>query len=88
MKTIMFDERCAGWSKNVEWNKMFLHIQKEYLNERLRSKGYMYLNGIYESLGASWDPDEENICYRARDGLLNIEFEPVGDNAFLVKIYH
>lgn len=88
MKTIMFDESCAGWSKNVEWNKMFLNVQREYIYEKLQHRGYMYLNDIYEGLGAKWNPEEENVCYRVKHGLLNIEFEPVGDNAFLVKIYN
>jgi hypothetical protein len=88
MKTIRFDEHCTGWNKNIDWNRMFLKVQREYIYERLQNRGYMYLNDIYEGLGAMWNPDEENVCYRATDVLFNIEFEPIEGNVFLVKIYH
>jgi hypothetical protein len=84
----MFDETCVGWNKSIEWTRMFLEVQRNYIYEKLQRRGYMYLNDIYEGLGAKWDPEEENICYRAKHGLLNIEFEPVENGAFLVKIYY
>lgn len=87
MKTIKFDITCTGWTKKNEVNKLFLIRQRDYFNELLKARGYVYLNTIYEALGALWNPDGRNICYRAENGLLDIRFKPVeGEEAFLVYI--
>lgn len=88
MKTIRFDEHCVGWNKSIDWNRSFLNVQRDYIYEKLHRRGYMYLNDIYEGLGAKWNPEEENICYLAKHGPLYIEFETIDNNVFLVKIYN
>lgn len=69
-----FDETCAGWDKCAEYNFVFLKQQEEYFNQKLRERGYVYLNEVYEALGipmtkqgqiVGWVYDEEN---------------PIGDN--------
>lgn len=46
-----FDDGCAGWTKNAEMNLMFLRRQQDWANERLKARGYLFLNEVYESLG-------------------------------------
>lgn len=48
-----FDETCAPntWKKDSEANKRFLVMQSNYLNERLASRGYIFLNEVLEALG-------------------------------------
>ena len=47
----MFDEYCTNWSKNAEDNYLFLKQQMNYANEILNSRGYIFLNEVYEMLG-------------------------------------
>lgn len=49
--TKCFDEYCRGWTKDAEFNLMFLRRQQDHANELLKSKGYLYLNDVYEMLG-------------------------------------
>ena len=49
--TKCFDEYCTGWTKNAEDNYTFLMCQQNYANERLRDKGHLFLNDVYEMLG-------------------------------------
>lgn len=70
-----FAEGCTGWTKNAELNHLFLRQQQNYANEKLKSKGYLYLNEVYEMLGipaskaghvVGWiydetDPDNDNF---------------------------
>lgn len=86
MKTIVFNECCIGWSKVPEQNAMYLGLQKDYLNDLLMHRGYLYLNDVYEALGVQWDPDDENVCYRAEYGPIGIELESIGRGNYLVKI--
>lgn len=64
-----FDESCAGWTKNSETNKLFLIQQQKYFNEKLRARGYLFLNEVYDGLGMArtrrgqcvgWVLDEDN----------------------------
>lgn len=64
-----FDEGCAGWTKDSEHNLYFLKCQQNYANERLKTRGYLFLNDVYEMLGipktkagqiVGWVYDEKN----------------------------
>ena len=64
-----FDNGCAGWTKDAEMNLFFLKRQQDWANERLKARGYLFLNEVYESLGiprskagqvVGWVYDTEN----------------------------
>ena len=70
----IWDDGNIGWDKNPEYNRMFLARQQSYLNDKLRTKGHLFLNEVYDALGfnrtkagnvVGWIYDEKN---------------PVGDN--------
>lgn len=46
-----FDDGCKGWEKDSETNLMFLRAQQQYANDLLRSRGYLFLNEVYNMLG-------------------------------------
>lgn len=46
-----FDEESAAWTKDPESNKFFLLRTQDYANEKLRVRGYLFLNEVYEMLG-------------------------------------
>lgn len=46
-----FDDGCTGWEKDSEYNFMFLRAEQNYANDRLKARGYLYLNEVYERLG-------------------------------------
>ena len=52
--------------KTVWYNKMFLCHARCAFYDLCRSKGYVYLNDIYEYLGVEWNPDDENLCFTER----------------------
>lgn len=48
---VWFDDFSANWSKDPEYNRMFLQAQQNYANQRLHAHGYLLLNDVYVSLG-------------------------------------
>ena len=46
-----FDATCEGYTKNAEFNLMFLKRQQDFANDMLRARGYLFLNDVYELLG-------------------------------------
>lgn len=77
----IFDNGSMGWTKDPEYNLMFLKLQQNQANDRLRAQGYLFLNDVYDMLGiprtkagqiVGWIYDKEN---------------PVGDNFVDFGIY-
>lgn len=78
----VYDDGCAGWSKNAEYNLMYLKQRQNWANELLKSRGHLFLNEVYDMLGiprtkagqvVGWVYDEKN---------------PVGDNFVDFGIYN
>ena len=76
-----FDDGCLGWTKDPELNLTFLKQQQNYANDKLKRKGYLFLNEVYEMLGiqptkagqiVGWVYDDKN---------------PIGDNFVDFGIY-
>lgn len=47
----LFDECNSNWTKDPEENLYFLKTQQNYLNDKLKSRGHMFLNEVYDSIG-------------------------------------
>lgn len=46
-----FDETSSEWTKTPEYNLLFLKCQQQYANDLLHSRGHVFLNEVYDSLG-------------------------------------
>ena len=77
-----FDEKCAGWSENRETNVYFLRYQQDYANELLRTRGHLFLNEVYDMLGAPRTKLGQ-VC-----GWVYKENNPIGDNYVDLDIFN
>lgn len=76
-----FDDGCAGWEKDSEYNLMLLKSEQNYANDRLKARGYLFLNEVYERLGIP--PTKAGQCV----GWIYNPDHPVGDNFVDFGIY-
>ena len=77
-----FDDGCTGWSKDPEYNLKFLKMQERYATNKLRSKGHLFLNEVYEMLGIPTTAAGQVV------GWIYNEKEPIGDNYVDFGIYN
>lgn len=49
--SVYFDEASSSWSRDPEYNKIFLMAQQNYANNILHTRGHLFLNEVYYSLG-------------------------------------
>ena len=71
---VMYDDGCTGWTKSPEANKFFLKAQERYANERLKRKGHLFLNEVYDMLGVPRTTAGQFV------GWIYDEEHPIGDN--------
>ena len=76
-----FDDGCTGWTKDPEYNLMFLRDQQRYANDLLQSKGHLFLNEVYDMLGIPRTKAGQVV------GWFYDEKHPVGDNFVDFGIY-
>lgn len=48
---VLFDERNPNWSKQYDYNRIFIQAQQNYANDLLRAKGCVFLNDVHDMLG-------------------------------------
>ena len=46
-----FDEYSEQWSKEPEYNRLFLKCQQNWANDMLHARGHLFLNEVYRQLG-------------------------------------
>lgn len=76
-----FDEACPAWTKDPEYNLMFLKDQQRYANDLLKSKGHLFLNEVYDMLGIDRTKAGQIV------GWIYDDKHPVGDNFVDFGIY-
>lgn len=76
-----FDDGCAGWTKDPEYNLMFLRDQQRYANDLLKAKGHLFLNEVYDLLGIPRTKAGQIV------GWIYDEKHPNGDNFVDFGIY-
>ena len=76
-----FDDGCNGWTKDPEFNLMFLKDQQRYANDLLKTRGHLFLNEVYDMLGIPRCEAGQIV------GWIYDEKHPVGDNFVDFGIY-
>lgn len=74
-------EGNPGWTKDPEFNLMYLKRQQAYATEKLRAQGYLFINEVYEMLGFP------ATSYGQVIGWIYDEKNPIGDNFVDFGIY-
>lgn len=83
-----FDEKTSHQYKHDPlMNKQLILSQQNYANEILRSRGYIFLNEIYNALGMDWTPEGQIVGWvlngkNGGDGFVDLGLlDPVNDVA-------
>lgn len=47
----IFDEGCAAWSPQYDYNVVYLNGHQNMMNDLLQARGHVFLNEVYDALG-------------------------------------
>lgn len=78
---VVFDEASPVWSSDIKYNEMFLRQAENYLNDCLRTRGYLFLNKVHETLGMI-----DTIYGQLVGWIYDLE-NPIGDNTVQFEIF-
>lgn len=72
----VFDKNNRNWQHTgPEYNLMFIRQQQNYLNDKLRIRGYVFLNDAYERLGLDLVPEGQVVGWVLdEDGDNHVDF--------------
>ena len=76
-----YDDGCIGWTKDAEYNLMFLKSQQQYANDKLIANGFLFLNDVYKELGIPPSKEGQIVGW-----IYDLE-NPSGDNFVDFGIY-
>ena len=76
-----FDDGCTGWTKDSNMNLIFLKKQQAVATDKLVSRGYLFLDEVYEMLGIPITPESRQV------GWIYDDEAPNGDNFVDFGIY-
>lgn len=77
-----FDDGCNGWTKDAEYNLMFLKNTQNTANDFLKSRGHLFLNEVYDMLGIPRSKAGQVV------GWIYDKDHPIGDNFVDFGIYN
>lgn len=77
-----FDDGCNGWTKDAEYNLMFLKNTQNAANDLLKSRGHLFLNEVYDMLGIPRSKAGQVV------GWIYDKDHPIGDNFVDFGIYN
>lgn len=75
-----FDEANINWDKSPEQNMYFLKMVQNQMNDKLKARGHVFLNEVYDALGfdrseagqlVGWVWDKDNTAMEAGDGYID-----------------
>lgn len=78
----IYDDGCKGWTKNPEYNLIFLKQQQAYANRVFQERGHLFLNEVYELLGFPKTQAGQQV------GWIYDENGSIGDNFVDFGIYN
>ena len=77
-----FDASSREWEKDPEYNLTFLKMQQQHANDKLRARGYLFLNDVYDMLDIPRTKAGQVV------GWIYDEKNPSGDNYVDFGIYN
>ena len=80
-------DTSINYESDEQWSLLYCRSQKRYLEDIYRTRGYIYLNQIYEQYGVKWNPEWANHCYIYEVNPVKIEISIMDfDEGFMITV--
>lgn len=82
-----FDEYSKNWSKDPGYNQMFLQSQQNYANDKLKARGHVFLNEIYDMLGLERSKEGAVVGWVRGNGDDYIDFGVFRNDSYMGDLF-
>lgn len=57
----LFDDTNRNWERDPRKNRVFIQCQQDWANDKLRARGHVFLNEVYDMLGMERTPEGQAV---------------------------
>lgn len=78
----IFDRENPNWSNTPEYVHLFVHHTMNFMHDKLRSQGYLFVNDVLRALGIDLLPEGQLLGWKTfkKDPGENMDYSFTSDN--------
>lgn len=81
---VVFDQTNPHWGHTQEYNHLFVRHQMNFLNDKCRSQGYLFVNDVLDSLGIPRTPEGQLLGWRSDGKPMDFSFTSDNESGWIV----
>lgn len=83
---LLFDNTNPNWSPQPEYNLAYIKTQAQYLQHKLATRNFLFVNEVLEVFGFEWTADGQVSGWIRSEGYIVIDADLVeGTNEIIIK---
>lgn len=71
---VFFDSSNPSWQRDETYSRLFLRALQQYLNQKLMSRGFVFLNEVFDELNLPWTSEGQVYGWFWEKGSWVIDF--------------
>lgn len=80
----VFDQTCTAWSSTQEYNHLFVKHTMNFMQDKLRAQGYLFVNDVLDALGIPRTPEGQLLGWNNFGKMMDFSFTSDSESGIIV----